>query len=245
MILFRKIPSGLPKDRVDQLLKLEKKLGVKFKDFYLLHQSLVHLSYLRYNSNSVLHSNERLEFVGDTVISIVVATYLYKNYPSFDEGVLSSIKSEVVSRRVMYKIGESVGLGEYVLTFPPIEKFDLRGKHTIISNAVEALVGGYYISNGFRDAEKLVIKLFSKVIINRVKGGTEDYKSLLQIFSLANFDEYPTYRLVDEKGPNHHREFVVRVYVNGIIGEGKGFSKKEAEQFAAKEALEKLRNVYK
>ncbi|MGB9620980.1 MAG: ribonuclease III [Brevinematia bacterium] len=245
MFFFRKLPFDLPKDRINQLLKLEKELGVRFKDIYLLHQSLVHLSYLRYSSNGALYSNERLEFVGDAVISMVIATYIYNNYPSFDEGILSSIKSDVVSRKVMYKIGESLNLGNYILTFPPLEKFDLRGRRTIISNAVESLVGGYYISNGFKDAEKFILKLFSKIISARIKEGSNDYKSLLQIFTLTNFDEYPSYRLVEEKGPNHRKEFVVKVFVNGVVGEGKGFSKKEAEQSAAKDALEKLKNNYK
>lgn len=242
-MLFRRLPT-LPKDRIKELLEFEKKVGVKFKNLELLHQSLIHSSYTKYNSLPSIMSNERLEFVGDAVITMVISKYLYKKYTNYDEGALSGIKSDVVSRKIMSEIGKSIGLDKYILSFPPLNKFDERGRNTIISNAFEAFIGAIFISNGIEPAEKIILKLFSSVIEDRIKNGTYDYKSILQTYAINIYNGYPEYSVIDERGPNHRKEFIVKVSVNGkILGEGKGFSKKEAEQSAAQKALENIKQI--
>lgn len=241
-MFFRKLPN-LPEERLKNLLEFERKINIKFKDLNLLNQSLTHSSYTRYNRFSSLLSNERLEFIGDSIISMIISEYLYKKYPNYNEGILSSIKSDVVSRKVMYEIGTQIELDKYILTFPPLNKFNERGKKTIISNCLEALVGAIYLSNGIDISKKFILNLFEPIINDRIKNGTRDYKSILQTFVIEIFEKYPKYSIVEERGPNHNKEFVVKVSVNDItLGEGVGFSKKEAEQSAAKNALDLLKN---
>ncbi len=241
-MIFRKIPP-LPKDRISELLKFEKEIKVKFKQLDLLHNCLVHSSYTKYNSLPS-QSNERLEFIGDSVISMIISEYLYKKYPHYNEGILSSIKSDVVSRKVMYDIGIEIGIDKYILTFPPLNKFDERGKRTIISNCLESLIGAVFISNGLEEAKKLTLRLFLPIIEKRIKDGTSDYKSILQTVSLNLFNTYPKYSIISEVGPNHNKEFTVKVSLKDKdIAQGKGFSKREAEQSAAKNALTVLKNL--
>ncbi|MEN2997885.1 MAG: ribonuclease III [Brevinematia bacterium] len=235
---------GLTIERRDALLSFEQKIGVRFKDLSLLHQSLVHSSYVKYNALPSIMSNERLEFVGDALISMVISEYLYRNYPNFDEGMLSSVKADVVSRKIMYDIGIKIGIDEYILTVPSLDKFDYRGRRTIISNTFEALVGAMFLSNGLETTKDFVLKLFLPAIESRIRDGTSDFKSLLQHYVVRSFDTYPDYLVVSESGPDHQKEFLVKVLVNGkVLGEGRGFSKKEAEQYAAKNALENLNHV--
>ncbi|MCX8028932.1 MAG: ribonuclease III [Brevinematales bacterium] len=231
----------IPKDRLNDLISLENKLGIKFRDISILNKSLIHSSYLKNNSLPLSMSNERLEFIGDAVISMVISEYLYHNYQNLSEGDLSMIKSDVVSRKTMYNIGIDLNIDKYILTYPPLENFDERGIKTIISNTVEALIGAIFVSNGIEDAKKITLKLFTPIIKNRIKNGTSDYKSLLQNYSLKEFSSYPVYTTVSEVGPEHKKEFIVKVFIrNKCFGEGRGFSKKEAEQNAAQNALQNL-----
>ncbi|MFN4245139.1 MAG: ribonuclease III [Brevinematia bacterium] len=240
-MIFRKIPN-LPKERILDLLKFEKEINVKFRDIGLLHQSLLHSSYVKNNPSISVRSNERIEFVGDAVISMIISEYLYKKYPLYSEGMLSAIKSDVVSRKVMYKIGTEIKIEKYILTSPPLDKFDQRGQKTIISNCLESLIGAIFLSNGLESARDFTLRIFLPVIEKRIKDGTEDYKGQLQKISLYLFDTYPKYSVVSEIGPNHNKEFIVKVSVKDKdIAQGKGSSKREAEQSAAKNALEILK----
>lgn len=238
---LRRLPN-LPKDRIEKLLSFERRLGVKVKDLVLLDQSLTHSSYVRYCGREGIVSNERLEFVGDAVISMVISEYLYSRYPNFDEGTLSSVRSDVISRRVMYDVGVKLGIGECILIFPPIDRFDERGKRNVISNCLEAVIGAVFLSNGFEVARKVTLELFVPAVEDRVKNGTTNYKSVLQSYVVRNFDTYPEYSVIEERGPDHRKEFFVSVSVGDVkVAEGRGFSKKEAEQSAAKKALELLK----
>ncbi len=239
MVFLRR--TDLPRDREKKLEELEAKIGVRMRDLKLLHIATIHKSYAKANNLPLSMCNERLEFVGDAFISMVISKYLYFSLPSASEGELSSIKSDVVSRKVMYDIGERLALQNYILSFPSITKYGDRGIKTIISNAVEAIVGAYLVSNGIQEAEGIVLNLFRNVVEKRVKEGTRDYKSKLQMVALRLFGEYPEYSVKEVTGPDHAREYVVEVNIGGRkYGTGKGKSKKDAEQEAAKETLESI-----
>ncbi|MCS7298865.1 MAG: ribonuclease III [Spirochaetia bacterium] len=241
-MIFEMHHNNISKERLEKLKELEEKLGVKFRDVKLLNKSLTHSSFTRNNSMSIEHSNERLEFIGDAVISLIISEYLYRNYPNLDEGGLSMIRADVVSRKSMYGIGIDLGLDKVILTYPPVNEFDERGLRTIISNSLEAVIGAIFISSGLEVTRQVVLRLFKDIIESRIKDGTKDYKSLLQTYSVSNLSTYPVYTVVEETGPEHRKEFVVRVFINNtLLAEGKGSSKKEAEQNAARNALEKIK----
>jgi ribonuclease-3 len=239
MVFLRR--TNLPSDREKKLEELEAKIGVRIKDLELLHIATIHKSYTKANNLPSSMCNERLEFVGDAFISMVISKHLYFFLPNASEGELSSIKSDVVSRSVMYDIGDKLALQNYILSFPPITKYSDRGVKTIISNTVEAIVGAYLVSNGILEAEKMVLNLFRDIVERRIKEGSRDYKSKLQMLAVKFFGEYPEYNVKEVTGPDHAREYVVEVNIGGKrYGLGKGKSKKAAEQEAAKETLKSI-----
>jgi ribonuclease-3 len=239
MIFLRR--TNLPKDREEKLIELENKLGIKIKDLELLHIATTHKSYVRRSNLPPTMSNERLEFVGDSFISMVISRYLYSSFPNASEGELSSIKSDVVSRKVMYDISEELNLINYILSFPPIKKYSDRGIRTILSNTVESIIGAYLIANGINDSEKIVLNLFEDIIKKRIKEGTNDYKSKLQNIAIRLFGVYPRYDVKEIVGPDHAREYIIEVKIKDKgFGIGRGKSKKDAEQEAAKETLKNI-----
>ena len=180
--------------------------------------------------------NERLEFLGDAILSTVVSARLFEHFPSYDEGQLSKLKSSIVSRRELAHWARNFSLGEYLYLSKGEEQSGGRSRSSILSNAMEAVIGAVYCDRGFKEAQKFVLRL---VDLDEVEAN--DPKSELQEFLQKRYQVLPEYRVAKEKGPDHEKIFEVVVSLrNRALGRGRGASKKMAEQTAAAEALTKL-----
>jgi len=219
---------------VDQLNELEQVLNVKFNDKSLLLQALTHRSLSSVDRTNV--SNERLEFLGDSVLSLIVAEYLYKRYPNASEGELSRMKSSFVSGRVLHKWAAKISIGKYIQMSLGEELTGGRNKKSILINAYEALLGAIFLDQGIEKVRSIIYENLSQEKIEDT-----DYKSRLQEFFQKNYKSLPEYNVVKEVGPEHDKLFVVEIkFDNETIGVGHGKSKKEAEHAAAKDALQKI-----
>ena len=232
----------IPSDRRKLLLELQKAIGVRFKSALILNQSLMHRSYVHGKAADRHMSNERMEFLGDSVLGLVVNDYLYNRYPDRDEGDLTKIKSLVVSRQVLAKKATEIGLGKYLLLSTGEVESGGRKRSSIIADAMEAVIGAIYIDRGLEAAREFIRREIL-VGLHEITGAEEhtNYKSLLQELVQGSRKVHPVYRIQSEKGPDHDKQFIVDVSIAGrIYGRGTGKSKKEAEQSAAKSALERL-----
>ncbi|MBN1384101.1 MAG: ribonuclease III [Elusimicrobia bacterium] len=217
---------------------LQKKLGVTFKNPVILDIALTHKSYAI--ENNLKEFNERLEFIGDSVLSVATAVYFYRKYPNYDEGKLSKIKAAAVSRATLYTIAKKFKLGGFIKISKSEEATGGREKESILANALEAIIGAIYLDRGSAVAEKFVNKIFSKQEINPV-----DFKSQLQESIQSRYKTIPIYNVLEEKGPDHDKTFKINVTIlRKVFANGIGKSKKEAEQDAAKKALKRLHNKY-
>lgn len=215
--------------------ELEEKLGYVFKQKRLLDKALTHKSYSV--ERGMDYNNERLEFLGDSVIGVIVAEHLFKKHYSKDEGILSKIKSYLVSSRNLYKMAKKIELDKYV-KISRSASMTANAKYQILSNAFEAVIGAMYIDGGFENAKKLLVELIEA---SENDYFIYDYKSTIQEYSQKKFKSLPEYKILSESGPEHRKNFTVGLYINNeFISKGSGFSKKEAEQDAAKNAIEKL-----
>lgn len=212
---------------------LEKVLNYTFRDKNILREALTHKSYaaeFRHNKD-----NERLEFLGDSVLGLVVAAYLYKLLDAKEEGVLSKIKANLVSRRNLYFWGQNLKLGEYMFLGQGEISSGGRQRQSILSNAMEAVVGAVYLDGGFDAAKDLILKWLET---QKIEADGGDYKSVLQEYLQKRGKSAPEYDVVSTVGPEHDKTFTVRVTLLGReLGRGKGHNKKAAQQAAAKEAL--------
>ncbi len=212
---------------------LEKVLNYTFRDKNILREALTHKSYaaeFRHNKD-----NERLEFLGDSVLGLVVAAYLYKLLDAKEEGVLSKIKANLVSRRNLYFWGQNLKLGEYMFLGQGEIASGGRQRQSILSNAMEAVVGAVYLDGGFDAAKDLILKWLET---QKIEADGGDYKSVLQEYLQKRGKGAPEYDVVSTVGPEHDKTFTVRVTLLGReLGRGKGHNKKAAQQAAAKEAL--------
>jgi ribonuclease-3 len=241
---FKKDPrwKNITKDRRDLLLEFQRQIGVRFKDPELLNQSLMHRSYVHGKAADRGLSNERMEFLGDSVLGLVVNEYLYNRYPDRDEGDLTKIKSLVVSRQVLAKKAEEIGLGKYLLLSAGEVESGGRKRSSIIADAMEAVIGAIYLDRGIEPAREFIRREIL-VGLHEITGAEEhtNYKSLLQELVQGSRKVHPVYRIQSEKGPDHDKQFIVDVSISGrTYGRGTGKSKKEAEQSAAKAALQNL-----
>ena len=227
----------------EKFKKLEKLIGSPINNSSYYIQALMHRSYLEQNEEYDV-SNERLEFLGDSVLSLIVAEYLFDAFPDKDEGFLTKVRAKIVNRLALAEAAEKINLVEFLLVSKNISNSFANGSKTILSDALEALIGAVYLDNGL-DSAKIFIQ---KILIQpNLKEGLylidENYKSQLLEFAQANKMESPTYNVIKEEGPQHNRIFTVKVSIgNRDYGFGKGKNKKSAEQKAAREALEKLNN---
>ena len=232
--------SYLPKDRSE----LEKRIGYTFKNKSLLKEAMTHSSYsneqkLRHN---VCPCNERLEFLGDSVLSISASRYLFGEYENRDEGVMTKLRSEIVCERALAAFAHQIGLGDYLLLGVGEEKNGGRSSKSILSDAFEALLAAIYLDdgeNGLESAASFVLP-FLKEEVARIekKGNGHDYKTQLQQFIQQDSSAKLEYVTVDESGPDHAKIFTVEARMgSNIIGRGKGKTKREAESMAAREAL--------
>lgn len=234
--------TEIPPDRRKLLLELQKTIGVRFKNLDILNQSLMHRSYVHGKAVDRHTSNERMEFLGDSVLGLVVNDYLYNRYPDRDEGDLTKIKSLVVSRQVLAKKAQEIGLGKFLLLSSGEVESGGRKRSSIIADAMEAVIGAVYLDRGLEAAREFIRREIL-VGLHEITGAAEhtNYKSLLQELVQGSRKVHPVYRIQSERGPDHEKMFVIDVSIAGrIYGRGTGNSKKEAEQSAAKSALERL-----
>jgi ribonuclease-3 len=219
------------------LTLLEKKIKVKFTNERLLEEAMTHKSF------SIEHGmpacNERMEFLGDSIIAAVVANWLYERFPNVDEGKLSKMKSQIVSRNNLSVWADEWDLGEYLFLSQGEEATGGRKRESLLGNAYEALVGAIFIDQGFEAAQKFVLKHLSQ----RKRIVENDFKSKLQEVVQKKYKIPPMYVVVAETGPDHEKTFTLEVRIKQrLLGKGEGRSKKEAEQLAAKEALKIIKN---
>lgn len=216
---------------------IENIIGYCFKDKEVLREALTHKSYAG-EHRSVKH-NERLEFLGDSILGAIVADYIYNQCPHVEEGVLSKIKANLVSRHNLYLWGKQMDLGRYIALGHGELATGGRTRDSIISNAVEAVIGAVYIDGGYTAAEQMVLPWVKTQQLTQDRG---DYKSVLQEFLQKRSKQTPEYEVIQTVGPEHDKVFTVRVSAEGRkLGIGKGHNKKQAEQNAAENALSSLK----
>ena len=218
---------------------LEKKIGLKFKKKDLLKQAMVHRSYLNENPTFPLPHNERLEFLGDAVLELVVTFYLYKNFPN-PEGDLTNFGASLVNTRMLAKISESLGFDEYLYLSKGEAKDDKsKARQTILANAFESVVGAIYLDHGFGQAENFIKEKLLKELPEILKERKYlDAKSKLQEIVQDKIGVTPAYKVLDEWGPDHNRRFKIGVFFGReSVAEGEGYSKQEAQMAAAENAL--------
>ncbi|MCL1836380.1 MAG: ribonuclease III [Treponema sp.] len=226
--------------RKKQLAAFQKTAGFRFKSLELLNLSFVHRSVS--NETGCRQNNERLEFLGDSILGAVCATLLYEKFPEKPEGELAKIKSVAVSEEVLSSVARILQIDTMLLLGKGEDLSGGREKKAILADTLEALIGALYLDSGYRAAFDFVSRLFSPEI-GRIteKDYLRDYKSLLQELCQRNYRTYPQYRLVKRSGPEHERMFWIEVSVNGTVyGPGSGRSKKSAEQEAARAAWQSL-----
>ncbi len=218
---------------------LEKRIQAIFNNKDLLVQALCHRSYLNENSDFKIGHNERLEFLGDAVLELSVTEYLYLNYPDKLEGDLTSWRAALVNTKMLSQIARNIELNKYVLLSKGEEKDFGRTRQSVLANAFEALIGAMYLDSGYNKCYKFIEKELIKELDNIIKMGLyKDPKSCFQEQSQSRESTTPIYEVLKEWGPDHKKKFVVGVFLNKtLIAEGQGFSKQEAEEAAAKEAL--------
>ena len=219
---------------------LEKNIGVEFKDKDILSQALTHRSYLNENPKWHLDHNERLEFLGDAVLELVVTEYLYANYPN-PEGELTNWRAALVNAIILSEISKQFDLNDYMLLSRGEAKDTGRARQYILANAMEALIGAIYLDQGYEVASgfihRFILSELPRIIEQRLY---RDAKSLFQEKAQEKVGITPSYEVLDEWGPDHARQFKVGVYLaKELVAEGEGPSKQEAQQKAAEEALQK------
>jgi ribonuclease-3 len=214
-------------------------LAYSFQDHDLLFQAFRHPSYVYESDDPRLSDNQRLEFLGDAVINLAISHLLMESFPEMKEGELSKHRASLVSENGLYPIACELQIGDYLFLGKGEERSQGRKKPSILTDALEALIGAVYLDGGFNGSFRVIAKLFSPAL-NKIGLGKSfvDYKTDLQEYSQEALQSTPEYRLEKESGPDHNKTFHVAVYLKGkLMGRGKGRSKKEAEREAAKEAL--------
>ena len=220
------------------LVELEKKINIKFNNIDLLHQAMIHRSYLNEHYNCHLGHNERLEFLGDAVLELVTTEYLYKNYPN-PEGELTNFRAALVNSEMLAKIGKMIGLDLYLFMSKGERKDTGRARQYLLANAFEALIGAIYLDQGY----KVVKNFIGKNLLGEINKIIEqelykDPKSNFQEKAQEKTKITPIYKILKEHGPDHNKHFVVGVYLKDeIVGRGEGPSKQEAQRQASIDAL--------
>jgi ribonuclease III len=221
--------------------ELEKILDYEFINIENLEASLRHSSFINEKNLSNLMNYERLEFLGDAIFDAIISDYLFFNLKDREEGELTKIRAEIVRESSLAKCGAKLGIGEFIFLSKGEEGSGGRERRSILADVMEAIIGAIYVDGGFLKAREFVIKLFGGVIDAAISGTLfSDYKTALQEKLQVNGDVEISYVIENETGPDHEKTFYVNLKANGEeIGKGIGKSKKEAEQNAAKDALEK------
>ena len=216
---------------------LEKNLNYQFNNKELLLNALTHSSYAN-EARRGITSNERLEFLGDSVLSVIVADYLYKNFSSLPEGELTKLRASLVCEKSLCSFSRELEIGKFLRLGKGEEKNGGKERDSILADAFEAVLAAMYLDGGMEVARKHVMRFILDELKHTDDEVFKDYKTALQEIIQRNPEESVSYFLTDEKGPDHDKVFTVEVRLNSnVIGTGKGKSKKQAEQMAAKQAL--------
>ena len=220
--------------------ELENAIGYRFKNITLLQNALAHSSYANERWHNSLKSNERLEFLGDSILGMVVAEYLYRNFPNRLEGDLTRMRADMVCEQSLAMIAERIGLGKHLLLGNGEEAGGGRTRNSILADAVESVIAACFLDGGMEPA-RAFINTFVLTAVPVRKLRNADYKTALQELVQQKKNQVLSYELVEQSGPDHDKHFVVQVSLNGeVAGHGEGKSKKRAEQDAARNAIEKL-----
>ncbi len=216
--------------------QFQEKIGYKFKDESLLFEALSHSSYANENKKT-RNSNERLEFLGDSVLSIVVSDHIFEHYKHLPEGELTKMRASLVCEKALFEFSKKIDLGSYIFLGKGEEMTGGRTRPSIVSDAFEAVIAAIYLDGGMEVVSKYILSFLPENITPDISV-FHDYKTALQEVIQRNPEEKIEYHLKGESGPDHNKQFTVQVLLNSnVIGEGTGRSKKTAEQLAAKEAL--------
>ncbi|MCL5433247.1 MAG: ribonuclease III [Patescibacteria group bacterium] len=214
----------------------------KFNNKKLFEQAFIHRSYLN-ESKQKIESNERLEFLGDSVISFIVSNNTYLKYPGFDEGKLTNLRSLLVNKKSLANIAKQLNFGEFLKLSKGEEESKGRQNQSLLADCFEAFIGALFIDQGIEKVESFLLKVLlpsAESIVN--KNAFKDPKSLFQEYVQAQKKSSPTYKVIREEGPAHAKSFIVGVYLGDqLMGKGEGKSKQEAEENAATEAIEKIK----
>lgn len=223
--------------------EIETKLGYTFKDKQLLALAFTHRSFVNENKSLTVQHNERLEFLGDSVLGLIVSEALYLKLPDTPEGELSSLRSRIVESSSCMNYMVQLEAESYLLLGKGEQRNDGRGRDSILADLFEAILGAIYLDGGFEAAKEFISGKFSEVIDGILRKPFTNWKAALQDFSQKNYQEPPQYIVVDEQGPDHSKQFTIAVHLAGHeMGRGIGSSKKEAQQQAAEDAVRRLQS---
>ena len=234
--IAKEIPTTFPQVKFNEL---EKIIGAPIGDKNVYIEALIHRSFLEENEQFNF-SNERLEFLGDSVLNLVIGEFLFNKFPNEEEGFLTKVRAKMVNRNALSLIAENLRLGDLLIVSSNVPKSITQSSKSLLSDALEALIGALYLDKGLETSKRFIQK---NILEPALKDGEhlidENYKSQLLEFAQAQKMDIPVYHIISEEGPHHDKTFTAEVIVDGkLLGEGKGKSKKEAEQSAAKEALQ-------
>lgn len=228
---------------MEELSSFFKKFGIKPKNKELYELAFTHASF-NSDAKTSHHDYERLEFLGDSVLDFVVATNLYLLHPELREGDLTKAKAYLVQSKSLAALARKEGFIKYIRIGHSLHEEDVLNNNSILEDVFEAVIGATYLDQGIKFVSKMIYKIFIDEMKNFNTDQIKDYKSILQEAMQAEYRESVQYRVIDEKGPPHYRIFYVEVLFNNIVlGKGEGKSKKEAEQNAAKDALNKKATI--
>jgi len=225
-------------------MKLENVIGIQFKNKELLKNALVHRSYLNENKTLALSSNEKLEFLGDSVLALITSIYLYQKYPQLHEGEYTNIKAAIVKTESLYQAAQKLQLGQYLYLSKGEEKNNGRDNQSILADCLEALIAAIFLDQGFKSTWRFVLKfVFGKkldiIVNNRLYSSA---KNKLQEYLQSRYKKLPEYKIINQYGPEHKKKYEIGVFFNKKgIGYGRGKSKKQAEEKAALIALQKMK----
>lgn len=223
-----------------QIPTIESKLRYTFNDHSLLILAFIHRSYIN-EHREVMHHNERLEFLGDSILGLLIADYLYKKFPNYPEGDLSYLRSRLVEASSCVSFIHKMDIGKLILLGKGERMNDGRGRESILADLFEAIIGAIYLDGGLEAARHFIFDNFLTEIESTLKTPLENWKALLQDYCQKKYQQTPFYQVLEESGPDHSKNFVIAVIIDSKeYGRGGGASKKEAQQSAAANAMQKI-----
>ena len=234
----KEIQFSFPQEKFNQL---EKVIGTTIGNKKIYLEALIHRSYLEENEQFSL-SNERLEFLGDSVLNLIIGEYLFNKFPQEEEGFLTKVRAKMVNRNALSLVADNLNMGELLIISSSVPKSITHNSKSMLSDALEALIGAIYLDKGIDTCKKFIqTNILEPALKNGEHLVDENYKSQLLEYAQANKLAIPVYQIVSEEGPHHDKTFIAEVIIGEkVLGEGKGKSKKEAEQNAAQVALKKV-----